>query len=89
MNPDIQKLQEQVAELMAWKAAREAIQLPYPVDDISRLNLRAVSTSGFGSHALTQVVSVPATPTNITVPAAFSGTFLLEGADGRFEVPYF
>lgn len=89
MNDDLQRLQEQVAELMAWKAARMVIQLSYPVDDTSRLNLRAITTSGFGSHAKTQTITVPAGGSSFNVPAAITGTILLETSNGRFEIPYF
>lgn len=89
MNPQqLAQLQAQVAELLAWKAARERQQLSYPVDDTSRLALRAVTDSGFGSSALTQNVTISSTPQSITVPATPAGSILLFTPSGTVEVPY-
>lgn len=81
--------QEKLDEIYDWMQQRKAIQLPYPVDDASRLNLRAITTSGTGSHGLTQSITVGAGGGTFNVPAAFTGTILLETADGRKEIPYY
>ncbi len=79
---------QQLNDLIAWKAARESQQISNPLDETSRRLLRVVSTSGQGSTTKTQTVSVPSTPTNITVPAAYVGSLIVETPDGRFEIPY-
>lgn len=90
MTPEEQaQMKSDIAELKAWKTAREKQQLTDPVDDTSRLVLRVISSAGLGSHPLTQSIGIPAVPTTINVPAAFTGTVLLEGPNGTFEVPYF
>lgn len=86
---ELQQLKEQVAELMEWKQQREVVQLSYPVDDTSRQNLRAITTSGSGSHPLTQNITVPVGGSSFNVPAAFTGTIFLETSDGRKEIPYY
>jgi hypothetical protein len=89
MNPDIQKLQEQVAELMAWKRARETQQLTAPFDDTSRLVLRAVTSAGYGTADVSEDVTISGTPETITIPKVPTGTLILQTTDGQVEIPYF
>lgn len=86
MNPDITKLQAQVAELMAWKAARERQQISLPLDDASKLSSGAYFRVGVGTHALTQVVTDSHGDT-VTVPAAYSGTRFIIAEGEQVEIP--
>lgn len=80
--------QQQLAEMYAWYQARIVQQISNPLDDPSRNLLQVPTFIAAGSATLTQSVSVPSTPTNITVPAAFSGTVLLLLDGTQREVPY-
>jgi hypothetical protein len=86
---DLKLLQEQVAELMAWKQARTMQQLVHPVDDTSRLILRVVTGGGSGSTPTSTTTVISAVPTSITSNKLFTGTALFETPDGTFEVPYY
>lgn len=80
---------KRLEKLEKWREAREAQQLTAPLDDRSRLALRAFTDGGFGTITLTQGISVPSVPASFTVPKAFTGTIILEGPNGRIEVPYY
>lgn len=67
---------------------RKGQQLSYPVDQPSINALRVVVTKGPGSKTKTQSVSVPTTPTNISVPAAYAGTVILEANGIQYEIPF-
>jgi hypothetical protein len=85
---EITNLKQQVQELLDWKAAREHIFISNPLDDISKINIGAAIGNGLGSKTKTQSVAVASTPTNITVPAAYTGTVLLVIGGTTYEVPY-
>lgn len=75
--------------LEQWKADREHQQLVAPLDDVSRAVLHAATGLGFGSKLKTQSISVATTPpSNITVPAAYSGTLILVIEGAQYEVPF-
>lgn len=76
-------LLEQVKELQSWKERREAQQLSYPVDDASRNALKALTSTGPGTSALTQVLS--GTPG--AVPKAYAKTFFVEIDGVLAEIP--
>lgn len=85
----MEDLLKRVAALEAYIEARKTQQLFDPFDDTSRLILRALTDGGTGSHSLTQSINVASTPQSITVPAAFTGTFIVNSANGPVEVPYY
>lgn len=87
MNPDIQQLQEQVAELMEWKAEKERQQITYPLDEASKTGSGALFKAGVGTKALTQVVTDSHGDT-VTVPAAYAGTRLIRVEGEQIEIPY-
>lgn len=89
MDPqEFEKLKTDIARIVAWMEARESQLIPRLLDEGSRNNLGAPVYRGVGAHALTQSVSVPSTPTNITVPAAYSDTLILEIEGVQYEIPY-
>lgn len=91
MTPEqrIAQLEAQVADLMAYVAARKTQQLTDPVDDTSRLALRVLTDSGFGSSPVSQMITIGAVPTTITVPIVPDGSVILEASVGRIAIPYF
>lgn len=76
---------QQFKDLLAWKAERETNQISSPLDDTSRLVLRAITTQGLGSSALTQTISTSGA--TATVPSAYVSSVIIETPDGRFEIP--
>lgn len=96
MNQDIVDLQnqlrqlgEQVAALVIWQKQRMNQQITSPLDQTSRNLLQVVTEVGFGSTAVTHNVSIPSTPTSITVPTNPTGTILLDTGNGVFEIPHY
>ena len=90
MEERLRQLEGQVAELSAWKAAREFQQIRYPLDEPSRNTLREAGTSidvlSTSTSGLTQTIGT-AGPT-ATVPAAYAGTVSLRIGNTTFTVPY-
>lgn len=82
-------LLKRIAAIEAYIEARKKQQLTDPMDDTSRLVLRAITDGGTGSHTLTQSINVASTPQSISVPAAFTGTIFLKTNSGDVEVPYY
>jgi len=72
---------------MAWKATKEVQQISYPLDEASRNSLGVITSDGPGTGTLTQSVTVSSTPTNITVPKAYTGSIILLTEDGAVTVP--
>lgn len=87
MSPDIQKLQEQVAELMEWRASKEQQQISYPLDDASKYGSKGLFKVANGVKTLTQVVTDSRGDT-VTVPAAYTGTKLVVIEGEQVEIPY-
>lgn len=87
MEQRIRELEMMVAELMEWKQKRSVQQLSYPVDDSSRNALGVATITGRGTATLTQSVAVASTPTNITVPAAYTDTILIVSEGNQYEIP--
>lgn len=75
---------EQLAEMWAWYQERKRQQISFPLDEASKNVVGTFQSSHLGSHTLTQVVTDSNGDTS-TVPAAYSGTILLD--DGK-EIPY-
>lgn len=88
MQDQLAQLQAQVADLSRRLEERERVQLTYPVSDEARINLGAVTGAGPGSTSLTQSINVASTPQNITVPAAYGGTYTMLTPDGSFSFIY-
>lgn len=82
----VETLTGQVMELLQYKADREEIQITDPLDDISRQNLRAVSSNGNGTAAVTTPLVVGAGGGSFTIAKAPTRTVLLQTADGIIEV---
>jgi len=83
---ELEHLKQQVAELLAWKAAKERQQLSFPVDDSSKAALGALIGRGNGSKTLTQMIDTSGA--NATVPAAYTDTLIVEFEGAQYEVPY-
>lgn len=88
MTPEMQKMQAQIADLLQWKAARERQQISFPLDDASRNSLGVPTFVGAGSSDRTDTVGVAATPTSISVPAAYVGTIIISINGTQYEIPY-
>ena len=86
LKAELKQLQMQVSGLMAWKNQREAQQLSYPVDDLSKAALGVVIAKGNGTKTLTQTVDTSG-PT-ASVPAGYADTLILEFEGTQYEVPY-
>ncbi len=72
------ELQKQIDELKAQvNLLTQSSTIPRDVQTAFAERLATISVTGT-STALTQSVSVPSTPTNITVPAQPSGTLTVE-----------
>lgn len=84
MTPDERQM---LNELYIWMKERKVQQLALPVDDASRAALGAVTGKGPGSTTKTQSVAVSSTPTNITVPAAYVQTVVVEIDGTQYEIP--
>lgn len=75
-------------ELYEWMQQRKTQQLSFPVDDASKNALGVVLGNGAGSGATTQSVAVSSTPTNINVPAAYTGYINIVVDGGQYKIPY-
>ena len=90
MPPNLQQLQQQIDEL---KQKIENLYRSSTIDRnvetalIERLGNTFPSATGIGS-ATTQSVSVPSTPTNITVPAQPSGTLTVTYKGTTYNLLY-
>jgi len=85
MTPD---QEQKLNEIYEWMQSRKVRQLEGPVDDTSVALLGVPKYDANGSSTLTQSVSVPSTPTNIDVPAAYTGTLILSIEGVQYEIPY-
>jgi hypothetical protein len=85
MNERIKQLEQQVSELLAWKAERERQALPFDLDDASKAAIGAARKDGNGSTSLTQTYSVGGGA--ITGPKAYVSSRILDLGDERVEVP--
>lgn len=88
MEEELKQLKKQVAELLEWKRQKELQQIDFPLDQASRSVIGGAQDEGAGESSLTQVVEVASAPTNINVPAAYSGTRLIVIGGVRYEIPY-
>ena len=91
MNPEerqkMKELENKVKELEAYISERKKQQISFPLDVASKTALGSPYGEGVGTSTLTQSVNVPATPTAISVPAAYAQTFILIVNGVRYEVP--
>lgn len=93
MKEIIAQLQQQVAELLAWKEERVEQQLFYPVDDNSKSSILPLpgvpENQGDGETPLTQVYNVAGgMGGTVTAPRALLGTILLEIDGVYYEMGY-
>lgn len=88
MYDELQKLKAEVEELKKQIADRDRQQIKLPLDVASKTALGVPFGEGAGSATLTQSVAIAATPTSISVPAAYAGTFFLVVNGTRYEIPY-
>ncbi len=84
MTPDERQM---LTDLYQWMKEKKIQQLSLPVDDASRAALGAVTGRGPGSTTKTQTVAVSSTPSNITVPAAYVKTVVVEIDGTQYEIP--
>lgn len=86
MDERIKKLEQQVKDLLVYKAERIRQQISFPVDDASLRVLGSVANKGDGGATLTQTISTSGA--TASVPAAFTGTkiFFVDGS--LHEFPY-
>lgn len=87
MEDRLAQLEARIAQLMDWKQAREIQAIPFPLDDASRNTLGIITVGGTSAAGLTQTISVGSTPSNITVPAAYTGKLTLSYEGGSVTVP--
>lgn len=84
----ITQLENLVKELTDWKNKREIQQISYPLDEASKNIVGGLTYSSAGASSLTQTVNVPSTPTDISVPSAYSGTEIVVINGVLREIPY-
>lgn len=96
MNPqeEILKLQALVASLATqinavskWMDDRTEHLIPGPLDEASFNNIGAIKRVSPGAKALTQTIGYSAGGGSITVPAAFSGSIIIDTGVGKKEIP--
>ena len=88
MNPEqLQQILSRLTVLEEYVRQRKLVQLPAPVDDISKNNIGAASDEGTGTTALTDTIALSGGAENIDVPKAYADTEIIVIGGKRMEIP--
>lgn len=87
MEERLRELEAKIAELAAWKAAREVQQINYPIDEASLNAIRAATYVGQGSGSLTRNINLTGEVQSITVPTSYAGSIQLRAGGTTHTIP--